>query len=227
MNKYMILGIGIGIIITNFFYSIIPSKDVDINKLVEVEVQKRIKKIEEMKKVDESFKEVVKEDVKTENNEEETEYFSRDNSVNAVYYIYIGSSKDKSLIVKNKEKLEEFIETKIDTTGDYAYLVSEYPYSVDNSNKILELLEERFGIKAQKLKISEFNQMKLTKVESTPKVMVSKTKKNKVKKVVKQETEKTETEEVKGTVQATENKGKVETSVKTTEIIKEAEMPKE
>ena len=62
----MVLGIGIGVIITNFFYSIVPNKDVNIDKLVEVEVQKRIKKIDEMQKVEESFKEVVKVEEKSE-----------------------------------------------------------------------------------------------------------------------------------------------------------------
>lgn len=224
----MVLGIGIGVIITNFFYSIIPNKDVDINKLVEVEVQKRIKKIDEMKKVEESFKEVVKVEEKAENKEEEIEYFSKDNSVNAVYYIYIASSKDKNLIVKNKEKLEEFIETKMDVTGDYAYLVSEYPYSVDNSDKILEILQERFGIKAQRLKISEFNQMKLNNEKSTPKITVIKTKKNKAKKIVK-EVEKPKVAETAEPVQVVENKPKIETTTttKSPEVIKEAEVPKE
>ena len=67
----MVLGIGIGVIITNFFYSIVPNKDVNIDKLVEVEVQKRIKKIDEMQKVEESFKEVVKVEEKK---EEEIEF---------------------------------------------------------------------------------------------------------------------------------------------------------
>ena len=97
---------------------------------------------------------------------EEIEYFSKDNSANAVYYIYIADSKDKNSIVKEKERLEEFIETKIDLTADYAYLLSEYPYSIDHSNKILGILDERFGIKAQGLKMVEIDQIKKDKIKS-------------------------------------------------------------
>lgn len=223
MNKYMILGIGIGVIITNFFYSIVPNKDVNIDKLVEVEVQKRIKKIDEMQKVEESFKEVVKVEEKK---EEEIEYFSKDNSANAVYYIYIADSKDKNLIVKEKERLEEFIETKIDLTADYAYLLSEYPYSIDHSNKILGILDERFGIKAQGLKMVEIDQIKKDKIKITPIKTVKKTKKKKVEETVK-ENESAKKVEVVGAVQTVENKAKVETVIKTPETIKEAEVPKE
>ena len=219
----MILGIGIGVIITNFFYSIVPNKDVNIDKLVEVEVQKRIKKIDEMQKVEESFKEVVKEEEKK---EEEIEYFSKDNSANAVYYIYIADSKDKNLIVKEKERLEEFIETKIDLTADYAYLLSEYPYSIDHSNKILGILDERFGIKAQGLKMVEIDQIKKDKIKITPIKTVKKTKKKKVEETVK-ENESAKKVEVVGAVQTVENKAKVETVIKTPETIKEAEVPKE
>ena len=223
MNKYMVLGIGIGVIITNFFYSIVPNKDVNIDKLVEVEVQKRIKKIDEMQKVEESFKEVVKVEEKK---EEEIEYFSKDNSANAVYYIYIADSKDKNLIVKEKERLEEFIETKIDLTADYAYLLSEYPYSIDHSNKILGILDERFGIKAQGLKMVEIDQIKKDKIKITPIKTVKKTKKKKVEETVK-ENESAKKVEVVGAVQTVENKAKVETVIKTPETIKEAEVPKE
>lgn len=219
----MILGIGIGVIITNFFYSIVPNKDVNIDKLVEVEVQKRIKKIDEMQKVEESFKEVVKVEEKK---EEEIEYFSKDNSANAVYYIYIADSKDKNLIVKEKERLEEFIETKIDLTADYAYLLSEYPYSIDHSNKILGILDERFGIKAQGLKMVEIDQIKKDKIKITPIKTVKKTKKKKVEETVK-ENESAKKVEVVGAVQTVENKAKVETVIKTPETIKEAEVPKE
>lgn len=223
MNKYMILGIGIGVIITNFFYSIVPNKDVNIDKLVEVEVQKRIKKIDEMQKVEESFKEVVKVEEKK---EEEIENFSKDNSANAVYYIYIADSKDKNSIVKEKERLEEFIETKIDLTADYAYLLSEYPYSIDHSNKILGILDERFGIKAQGLKMVEIDQIKKDKIKITPIKTVKKTKKKKVEETVK-ENESAKKVEVVGAVQTVENKAKVETVIKTPETIKEAEVPKE
>lgn len=219
----MILGIGTGVIITNFFYSIVPNKDVNIDKLVEVEVQKRIKKIDEMQKVEESFKEVVKVEEKK---EEEIEYFSKDNSANAVYYIYIADSKDKNLIVKEKERLEEFIETKIDLTADYAYLLSEYPYSIDHSNKILGILDERFGIKAQGLKMVEIDQIKKDKIKITPIKTVKKTKKKKVEETVK-ENESAKKVEVVGAVQTVENKAKVETVIKTPETIKEAEVPKE
>lgn len=219
----MVLGIGIGVIITNFFYSIVPNKDVNIDKLVEVEVQKRIKKIDEMQKVEESFKEVVKVEEKK---EEEIEYFSKDNSANAVYYIYIADSKDKNLIVKEKERLEEFIETKIDLTADYAYLLSEYPYSIDHSNKILGILDERFGIKAQGLKMVEIDQIKKDKIKITPIKTVKKTKKKKVEETVK-ENESAKKVEVVGAVQTVENKAKVETVIKTPETIKEAEVPKE
>jgi len=223
LNKYMVLGIGIGVIITNFFYSIVPNKDVNIDKLVEVEVQKRIKKIDEMQKVEESFKEVVKVEEKK---EEEIEYFSKDNSANAVYYIYIADSKDKNSIVKEKERLEEFIETKIDLTADYAYLLSEYPYSIDHSNKILGILDERFGIKAQGLKMVEIDQIKKDKIKITPIKTVKKTKKKKVEETVK-ENESAKKVEVVEAVQTVENKVKVETVIKTPETIKEAEVPKE
>ena len=219
----MVLGIGIGVIITNFFYSIVPNKDVNIDKLVEVEVQKRIKYIDEMQKVEEIFKEVVKVEEKK---EEEIEYFSKDNSANAVYYIYIADSKDKNSIVKEKERLEEFIETKIDLTADYAYLLSEYPYSIDHSNKILGILDERFGIKAQGLKMVEIDQIKKDKIKITPIKTVKKTKKKKVEETVK-ENESAKKVEVVGAVQTVENKAKVETVIKTPETIKEAEVPKE
>ena len=143
MNKYMVLGIGIGVIITNFFYSIVPNKDVNIDKLVEVEVQKRIKKIDEMQKVEESFKEVVKVEEKK---EEEIEYFSKDNSANAVYYIYIADSKDKNSIVKEKERLEEFIETKIDLTADYNTRLATFPSNL--VGKMFKFSPER-GLKTE------------------------------------------------------------------------------
>ena len=142
------------------------------------------------------------------------------------YIIYIADSKDKNSIVKEKERLEEFIETKIDLTADYAYLLSEYPYSIDHSNKILGILDERFGIKAQGLKMVEIDQIKKDKIKITPIKTVKKTKKKKVEETVK-ENESAKKVEVVEAVQTVENKVKVETVIKTPETIKEAEVPKQ
>ena len=50
LKKYILLGIGIGIILTNSVYIWYPKKEKDINQIVEKEVQTRLKKIQDMEK---------------------------------------------------------------------------------------------------------------------------------------------------------------------------------
>lgn len=157
MKSYILLGIGIGMILTSIMFSFQPKEDIDISKLVEIEVQKRLKKIEELQEVENSFKEVVQLDKE---DKKEITYYSKDKSANAVYYIQLTNSKDKEKVLSLKDETDKFIETEIQLIGGEAYLFSEYPYSVDNSNEIIKKLKSNYNIEAKKLKLNDIEELK-------------------------------------------------------------------
>lgn len=155
MNKYIVLGIGIGIIVTNFLYSIMPSKEVDINKLVDVEVQKRIKKIDEMKEIESTFKEVVEKTTTAEAitvQEDSTKRYSKDESPEAEFYIYVDRLKEEKDVERVKGKIENFMDLDVKEGSKYTYIFSQYPYTAENSDEIIKILNEEYKIKAIKIK---------------------------------------------------------------------------
>lgn len=157
MNKYIILGVGIGILITNFLYSIMPSKEVDINKLVDAEVQKRIKKIDEMKEIENTFQEVVeKTTIATTEaitvQEDSAKRYSKDESPEAEFYIYVDRLKEEKDVERVKGKIENLIDLDIKEGSRYTYIFSEYPYTAENSDEIIKILNEEYKIKAIKIK---------------------------------------------------------------------------
>lgn len=157
MNKYIVLGIGIGIIVTNFLYSIMPSKEVDINKLVDAEVQKRIKKIDEMKEIESTFKEVVEKTTTATAEaitvqEDSTKRYSMDESPEAEFYIYVDRLKEEKDVERVKGKIENFMDLDVKEGSKYTYIFSQYPYTAENSDEIIKILNEEYKIKAIKIK---------------------------------------------------------------------------
>lgn len=154
MKRYILLGIGIGIIFTNIVLSFIPKETIDVNQVVEEEVQKRLKKIQKFEEVDKTFKEVV--EIKN----EKKLSFPKEEIPNAIYYVLIQKSRNNGAVIDFKEQLKEVIETKIDLIGKDTYLFSNYPYTKVSCDKILEYLDENFQIKGKIMKKSEYDKLK-------------------------------------------------------------------
>lgn len=172
MKRYILLGIGIGIIFTNIILSFVHGNKVDIDKIVEAEVQKRLKNIETYQKVEESFKEVVKDSEKNEEKllEEEPlvitseaiskeveksievekkKFFSGDKGKSATNYIFVYHTTVEKNLLKIKKDLSELLDTKIELRGDKAYLFSKYPYNSQNAKEILSIIKNDYNLKVK------------------------------------------------------------------------------
>ncbi len=173
MKRYILLGIGIGIIFTNIVLSFVHGNKVDIDKLVEEEVQKRLKNIETYQKVDESFKEVIEDSEKNEEKlleeeepvvttseaiskepekEKEIEkqkFFSGDKGKNATNYIFIYHSNVEKNLLKIRNSLSDLLDTKIEVRGNKAYLFSRYPYNSENAKEILNIIRNDYNLKVK------------------------------------------------------------------------------
>lgn len=173
MKRYILLGIGIGIIFTNIVLSFVHGNKVDIDKIVEAEVQKRLKNIETYQKVEESFKEVVKdsekneeklleevepvlvtseaisEEVEKEVEAEKKKFFSGDKGKSATNYIFIYHTTVEKSLLKIKKDLSELLDTKIELRGDKAYLFSKYPYNSQNAKEILSIIKNDYNLKVK------------------------------------------------------------------------------
>ena len=153
MKRYILLGIGIGIIFTNIILSLIPKETVDINKIVEEEVQKRLKRVQSFEEVEKTFKEAI--EIKS-----EKLYFPKDTKPNAIYYVLINKSKNNADIIKFKDDLSDVLETEIELVGQESYLFSRYPYTKAVSDEILKFFDETYQIKGKILKTSEYEKLK-------------------------------------------------------------------
>lgn len=166
MKRYILLGIGIGVILTSIIFSFIPQgKKVNIDDLVEVEVQKRLKKVEDLEKVETVFQEVVspkeEESIKVEEKIlEEYEKIGKDTNKNSIFYILIKNSKNKNSIISLNDKVEKIIETKIELIGKEAYLFSQFPYSLEKTKEISDIMLKKFKIKVEKLKSSQIDNLR-------------------------------------------------------------------
>lgn len=207
MKRYILLGIGIGIIFTNIVLSFVHGNKVDIDKIVEAEVQKRLKNIETYQQVEESFKEVVKDSEKNEEKllEEEPlvttseaiskeaekkievekkKFFSGDKGKNATNYIFVYHSNVEKNLLKIKNNLSDLLDTKIEVRGDKAYLFSKYPYNGDNAKEILNIIKNDYNLKVKITTIQDIKRLlnpptvKESMKSEENKEVVSKTKQN-------------------------------------------------
>ena len=153
MKRYILLGIGIGIIFTNIILSLIPKETVDINSIVEEEVQKRLKRVHSFEEVEKTFQEAV--EIKSEKFN-----FPKDTKPNAIYYVLINKSKNNGDIIKFKDDLSSVLETKIELVGKESYLFSSYPYTKTVSDEILKYLDETYQIKGKIFKNTEYEKLK-------------------------------------------------------------------
>lgn len=209
LKKYILLGIGIGIILTNSVYIWYPKKEKDINQIVEKEVQTRLKKIQDMEKVNAQIEKVGTEatsEVAIEETKDMTEgiFFGKENSDKANYYIYFSKNKKSDSFDKIQDKVKNIIDTKIEKLGDEYYLLSKTPFSIGKVNDIYEYIYKEYNIKVSKLSKSQ--------IESLNKVEEKKVKK-KTKKIEK--------------VKEIKKEAKKEVKRESPEIIQESEMPKE
>ena len=211
LKKYILLGIGIGIILTNSVYIWYPKKEKekDINQIVEKEVQTRLKKIQDMEKVNAQIEKVGTEatsEVAIEETKDMTEgiFFGKENSDKANYYIYFSKNKKSDSFDKIQDKVKNIIDTKIEKLGDEYYLLSKTPFSIGKVNDIYEYIYKEYNIKVSKLSKSQIES--LNKVEE--KKVEKKTKKIEKVKEIKKEAKK-------------------EVKRESPEIIQESEMPKE
>lgn len=153
MKRYILLGIGIGIIFTNIILSLIPKETVDINSIVEEEVQKRLKRVHSFEEVEKTFQEAV--EIKSEKLN-----FPKDTKPNAIYYVLVNKSKNNGDIIKFKDDLSSVLETKIELIGKESYLFSSYPYTKTVSDEILKYLNETYQIKGKIFKNTEYEKLK-------------------------------------------------------------------
>lgn len=153
MKRYILLGIGIGIIFTNILLSLVPKETVDINKIVEQEVEKRLKRIESFEEVEKTFKEAV--EIK-----DKKISFPTETKPNALFYVLITKSKNNGEIIDFKEELTGTLATKIELIGGESYLFSNNPYTKETGEKIIEFLDETYQIKGKILKNVEVEKLK-------------------------------------------------------------------
>lgn len=183
MKRYILLGIGIGIIFTNIVLSFVHGNKVDIDKIVEAEVQRRLKNIETYQQVEESFKEVVvdseenkevvsqdesalsttieaisKEPEKVETTEVK-KFFSGDKGKNATNYIFVYHTNSEKSLTKIKSSLSELLETKIEIRGAKAYLFSRYPYNSENAKELLNIIRNQYNLKVKITTIQDIKRL--------------------------------------------------------------------
>lgn len=187
MKRYILLGIGIGIIFTNIMFSFFKGENINIEKRVEEEVQKRLKNIENYQKVEESFREVVKKDEMTTSQsigqgvEEESVnrvLFPGESGAGAIYYLYFYNTNVEKTLVETKKKLDELLDTKIEKKGNIAYLFSEHRYTSESIKELLEIIKNEYNLKVRRVTDNEMKQLmgvNVTKPKTTSKIENSST----------------------------------------------------
>ena len=197
MKAHVFLGIGIGIILTSIVFSFNHKEKIDINKLVEVEVQKKLKEVKEIKSIDNDLKKTIKniettktaiETVETVNNnlnndklEYDGIYFKQDKSSEILFYVLITRGKDNEKLVNLQKKIEKILPTTLEVINGQSIIFSKYAYTVEKSNDIEKIMKSRFNLDGKKIKINELEKkkkelafLKYTYSKSIPKKTVKK-----------------------------------------------------
>lgn len=176
MKRYILLGIGIGIIFTNIVLSFVHGNKVDIDKIVEAEVQKRLKNIETYQKVEESFKEVVKDDKGTtllssesgiEIDSEAKVLFPGETGPGAIYYLYFYNTNVEKDLMEITKKVEELLLTKIEKKSNRAYLFSENKYTQVSINELIEIVKKEYNLKARRVTEKERQELMEVSIKKT------------------------------------------------------------
>jgi len=176
MKRYILLGIGIGIIFTNIVLSFVHGNKVDIDKIVEAEVQKRLKNIETYQKVEESFKEVVKDDKGTtllssesgiEIDSEAKVLFPGETGPGAIYYLYFYNTNVEKDLMEITKKVEELLLTKIEKKSNRAYLFSENKYTQASINELIEIVKKEYNLKARRVTEKERQELMEVSIKKT------------------------------------------------------------
>lgn len=176
MKRYILLGIGIGIIFTNIVLSFVHGNKVDIDKVVEAEVQKRLKNIETYQKVEESFKEVVKDDKGTtllssesgiEIDSEAKVLFPGETGPGAIYYLYFYNTNVEKDLMEITKKVEELLLTKIEKKSNRAYLFSENKYTQVSINELIEIVKKEYNLKARRVTEKERQELMEVSIKKT------------------------------------------------------------